>query len=197
MRLVTSLIMFNWLSGLELKDAILERRNAIRGHRDARGDDRCWLDDYLVWELVDGMPDLADCHMTREAGMRSCRDFYEFRRADLPDPVPRDAIRDPKLWDEDLKILSRPRLLDELLRLHRAIEAHALEARLTVAEDRALYAILPEKLAADFRLPARQKFLVPVTPESGCPAPRYGCPQFWDSHAACGAKCNLHQWGPC
>lgn len=61
----------------------------------------------------------------------------------------------------------------------------------TADDDRALYAILPEKMPADLRLPPEDHFLGETkSPDAGCPA-------FWRSHDGCGPECNLHQWGPC
>jgi hypothetical protein len=180
------------LSESKLRDAIFERRSAIRVHRDAMGDDRCWLDDYLVWGLVEGLPmEPPDAVRYDESGMAMCRGFYRHRRAEDPDPVPADAILDADHWDDDIWRMSQTELVDELARIQSAIKAHHENSPVTIKEDRVLYAILPEKMPADFRLPPEEKFLGEAL------APRAGCPSFWRSHAKCGEACDLHKWGPC
>lgn len=41
--------MSEWQS---LRDQILLLENAIRAHRDARGDDRCWMDDEELYKVL-------------------------------------------------------------------------------------------------------------------------------------------------
>lgn len=176
----------------ELQDAILERRAAIRAHRDARGDDRCWLDDHAVWAHVDAAPADLTVPPGFEEAMRRCREFYRHRRADAPDAPAASAPRGDS--DADLERMTQAGLAACLVDLQAAIRAHAniRDRPRTLADDRALYAVLPDKIPADFRLPPENDFL------GEGKAPRAGCPSFWRSHAACpGAKHDLHKWGPC
>lgn len=182
------------LSVNDLKTAILKRRGVIRAHRDMRGDDRCWADDYFVWAMIDGCPMLPTALPSLEEGMRVCRQFYQWRRAQIIDPMPIDAIVNRNLWDNDLVYMTRGQFLDELVRIQNGIHAHfAIGDRpRTLEDDRALYALLPEKLPADFVLPPEDEFL------GESKAPLAGCPSFWKSHKNCPAALhNLHQWGPC
>jgi hypothetical protein len=180
------------LDEASLREAILERRQVIRMHRDQKGDDRCWLDDWLVWMMLDDTS--PEPRLPPSVSMTRCQMFYQCRRADAPDPMPANAISDPTLWDSDLNGATLIRLSDELaclqacIRLHRDIGNRPH----TIDDDRFLYHVLPEKMPADFRLPPRAEFLGELR------APHAGCPSFWRSHQACAPDaCNLHQWGPC
>lgn len=173
---------------------IIAARHAIRRHRDAKGDDRCWLDDYFVWALIPGsFPVPTEVPPVAEA-MDMCRAYYKLRRAETPDAQPADAVTDPALWDSDIGKMDEAQLMKELERIQAAVRRHRDNAckPLTTDDDRALYAVLPEQVAADFRLPPPDEFL------GEAKAPHAGCPSFWRSHAHCAVKRhNLHQWGPC
>lgn len=189
-----NLLLLMGLNASVLKEVIIERRRVIRVHRDALGDNRCWLDDYLVWAMLDDSPDSPTVVSPFETAMQLCRQFYIWRRAEIADPVSADAILDPNLWDKDLDQMSNADLFEELARIQNVIRQHRdINGRLrTVEDDRALYTVLPEKVSADFRLPAEPDFL------GEAKAPLAGCPAFWRSHQGCPAPChNLHQWGPC
>ncbi|HYD16853.1 MAG TPA: hypothetical protein VEF76_00065 [Patescibacteria group bacterium] len=173
---------------------IITVRHAIRRHRDAKGDDRCWLDDYFVWALIPGSFAVPTAVPPMEEAMDMCRGFYKRRRADTADEQSPDAVTDPQQWDKDLEAMDDAALQAELARIRAAVRTHrdAACAALTLDDDRALYRVLPEKVAADFRLPPESVFLG----EAG--APKAGCPAFWRSHAHCRVKRhNLPQWGPC
>jgi hypothetical protein len=167
-------------------------RDAIRTHRDARGDDRCWLDDYRLWSLLPNTPSLTK--PTPQEGMQRCLEFYRHRRAEEPDPLPPEDALDPSLWDADLEQpgVDLARIWCELVKAIRAHRVLPPDTVRTLEHDRRLYRVLPEKLPADFRLPPKEEFL-------GVSAnPRASCPNFWASHSACeAAECNLHAWGPC
>lgn len=177
-----------------LRNSIQESRAAIRYHRDQKGDDRCFLDDYIVWARLPDSPMIFTRLPEFSQAMRLCEIFYTFRRADYADPVPPDAITDRSHWDDDLVYLSSVGLFGQFFLLQRAIRIHRdiLNRLRTIDDDRALYAVLPEKLPADFRLPSEEAFL-----GEAC-APKAGCPAFWRSHGDC-FSCvhNFHEWGPC
>ncbi len=175
-------------------DDIRHMRAVIRNHRDQRGDDRCWLDDYAVWALVKGSFLMPTALPDRDSGVDMCRGFYKFRRADSADTAPPDAITDPALWDADLNDMDDAQVAAVLETLQIAVRAHrdAACTNLTIDDDRRLYAALPEKMPADFRLPAVDDFLGEGR------APHAGCPSFWRSHNDCGVKSHdLSTWGPC
>lgn len=177
---------------MDTKIKILDRRRAIRHHRDQRGDDRCWLDDFLVWKfLPDGPHDPTTLAEVGD-GMEKCRAFFVHRRSETVDPIPEDAIVDSAHWDDDLQTMSHDELATELQGIDVAIKKHwDIHGRpRTIDDDQALYRILPEKMPADFRLPKEEIFL-------GTAKEGVGCPCYWKSHELCGDKHNFHKWGPC
>lgn len=190
------------LSKIDRVAAILERRQVLRPIRDAKGDNRCFLSDWLVWGFLNDTPPMP--RFTLAQGMVMCKEFYEFRRTYDLDVTPPDAILNPEHWDDDL-FSPTVNTLDILLKLQLAARKHRDSPKYkhrSVADDRELYLQCPEKLVADFRLPALPAFLgtdtrkdptKPADPK----APLAGCPNFWKSHQACPSSCNLHEWGPC
>jgi hypothetical protein len=179
------------LAEQDIRETILEGRGVIRSHRDARGDDRCWLDDYLVHEMLEDWGP----HPIKlpENAFEICTCFYRLRRSETADPMPKDAILDPAHWDDDLIGRTSIELLQILFGLQQAINKHrSIPVRMrTIEDDRELYSILPEKIPADFRLPPEEEFLGEEK------APEAGCPAFIRSHHDCLGICNLHAWGPC
>ncbi|NBS41302.1 hypothetical protein EBS80_01425 [bacterium] len=174
-------------------DALLRLRAAIRHHRDQKGDNRCWLDDWRLWNKLRDVAFVDDTVIPDDA-MARCEAYYRHRRSETADPMPANAIRDRRRWNADIDNLSRAKQYDELSRIESAIRAHRdiVGRERTLDDDRALYAILPENLPADFRLPPEDQFLGETL------APHAGCPAFWRSHGSCPGTChNLHTWGPC
>jgi len=177
----------------QLRAAILERRRVIRYHRDQRGDDRCWLDDYLVWAMLEDTPAEPATLPPYDQMMQKCGDFFNHRQANSSDVVPSEAIFGPGHRDDDLAKMSPEALIEELVKIQQAICRHRdiTDRPRTVDDDRLLYSVLPEKIPADFRLPSQADFL------EGAKAGA-GCPNFWQSHQGCLAeKHNNHCWGPC
>ncbi len=175
-------------------DTIKKYRTAIRNHRDQVGDDRCWVDDWSVWSVLEGSKPEPQKPPSFEEAMRCCRSFWIYRKSALPEPQHADAITDPAHWDDDLKSMNDEALKKEEARIEKAIKIHRDidERERTIDDDRVLYAILPEKIVADFRLPTEDEFLGEKR------APHAGCPSFWRSHQGCACeKHNLHTWGPC
>lgn len=175
----------------ELRVLIKLIRAVIRWHRDQKGDDRCWLDDFKVWQMA--FDRITEVHFPDfETGMAICRVYYAYRRTDYPDPVPENAILDPRLWNADLTIMTIDELRVELEKLQTAIRTHRdISDRIrTFEDDRLLYLVLPEKIPADFRLPSEADFL-------GEHKDR-GCPAYWRSHEKCYTLCHqFDKWGPC
>ncbi|MEK7151798.1 MAG: hypothetical protein AAB784_03780 [Patescibacteria group bacterium] len=181
------------LSESDCRIAIFERRESIRSCRDQRGDDRCFIDDWLLWEWLSDSPP-KPVIFSIEWGMEQCVLFYEHRRAETADVIAHDAISDPMHWDDDLKKMTPEQLHNELIRIQEGLRKHRdIKNRpRTVEDDRAIYGLLPEKMPADFRLPPKEEFLGEAA------SPHAGCPAFWRSHSQCGTLChNFHQWGPC
>jgi len=171
----------------EVLSRVVLLRSVIRKHRDQIGDDRCWIDDYWLWELLSDTKDFCE-KPNFEDGMKACRKFYEFRRKE--DFIPR---KDTVFDDRDLNVMSDDDLFSELTLLESAIRKHRdiLNRPRTWKDDEELYMVLPDGISADFRLPPKEEFLDGV--KEGC-----GCPNFWKSHENCEEKtCDLHNWGPC
>lgn len=64
---------------LELKQEILKLRNTIRRHRDARGHDRCWLDDIELYQLL---PEGKEADFTlpkKEEFLKNCEIYWKNR----------------------------------------------------------------------------------------------------------------------
>ena len=169
-------------------------RLAIRWHRDQKGDDRCWLDDGLLWKELADTPPEPTALPPYEEMMRRGRAFYTFRRADNADTAAVEANLDPAAWDADLLGLADEALRIEYERLQNAIRTHRdiHDRERAIDDDRRLYSILPEQAPADFRLPKEANFLGEAR------APHAGCPSFWRSHQSCTCEAHsIHAWGPC
>ena len=177
----------------QLSQKISRIRGAIRQHRNQRGDNRCWLDDYLVWKTLD--EDCGEPVTIPDDAMDRCRAFYEFRRSDTFDETSLGTSVDREhVSDADLEGMEGDDLMRELDRVTTQVRSHRdINGRpRTLDDDRALYAVLPDQSPADFRLPAEDKFLGEAL------APRAGCPAFWRSHANCPTgRHDFHRWGPC
>lgn len=191
----------------QLREKIRRIRQTIRGHRNAKGDDRCWLDDYKVWGSVSSSPWAPIKLPPFDEMMIKCHEFWTHRQAEKADETPAspetssqggpaDMIVSPRFWNSDLNGLGVKELLGKLKQVEEAITRHRdiVGRPRTVDDDRLLYAVLPENLPADFRLPSKDEFLGETL------APHAGCPSFHRSHANCPdsvSGCNLSQWGPC
>lgn len=150
------------LSHEALMRAILERREAIRWHRDRRFYDRCVANDDHIWVMLEELPaktvrstfDRADAY----------EQFYALRGHSntavlIADRQPPEAVFNPDRWDDDLNGAAREVMLAVLEQIQGAIQQHAtVEERTgrtrTWHDDRQLYqATLPEKLNANYYLP--------------------------------------------
>ncbi|MDP3698311.1 MAG: hypothetical protein Q8R47_01860 [Nanoarchaeota archaeon] len=172
-------------------DTIKGLRKVIRYHRDQKGDDRCWVDDHLVWNSLPETKQVVKLP-TYDEGMRRCRAFFKYRNANSVDEISAAAVLDPAKWDNDLAGMNPGELTHEFSTLENAIRKHSyiVYRERTAEDDRELYSVLPEKIPADFRLPCEEDFLGTTRTDAGCP-------QFWKSHEHCPGTHNLHQWGPC
>ncbi len=123
--------------------------------------------------------------------MRRCEEFYDNRQSRTAD-LPAENQKFGVSGNFDILLVDFSGRVDELHKIQTAIRTHRdISGRpRNLDDDRALYAVLPVKIPADFRLPNRDEFL-------GRAKNGAGCPNFWDSHSGCGKSCNLHKWGPC
>lgn len=62
--------------------------NAIRKHRDQKGDDRCWLDDQELYSVLnEPIPESAGILPTKEIFLGNCEKYYQCRKkSDNADP---------------------------------------------------------------------------------------------------------------
>lgn len=69
------------MSVVELQNEIMKLREGIRSHRDQKGDDNCWLDDFQLYgllpEKINADPQLPN----KELMMLNCSRYYDCRKA--------------------------------------------------------------------------------------------------------------------
>ncbi len=69
------------MSREQLQQEVIKLRKAIRYHRDQKGDDNCWLDDFVLYgalpEQIKANPELPD----KELMMVNCSRYYDCRKA--------------------------------------------------------------------------------------------------------------------
>lgn len=69
------------LNYIELQHEVMKLREGIRNHRDQKGDDNCWLDDYALYgllpEKIKADPQLPD----KQLMMLNCSRYYDCRKA--------------------------------------------------------------------------------------------------------------------
>ena len=134
---------------------ILKARNAIRKHRDAVGDDRCWLDDDLVYQcLPDYKPITTLC--SREDFLRKCRIFKERRCgwSSYPSGLLKVASLESGTGDEDIGKWDNEKLRAHVLWLWLAIKNHHdCDDNKTSVDDILLYMVLPDGIEPDLSLP--------------------------------------------
>lgn len=82
----------NEMDKMKLLAEIVRLRQGIRRHRDQRMDDRCWMDDIALYELLpEGInPNFIDLRqLSKEEMMRNCDLFTTCRRLDV---TPEQAV---------------------------------------------------------------------------------------------------------
>ena len=134
----------------ELRAHIVAARNTIRWHRDQLGDDRCWVDDCLLYHRVLGHSDITQL-LPKPEFIGKCRIFHERRRMQSP-PGPMPST--PPHPDSDLRGVTDEVLSAKLQRLKDAVKRHYEpgDAK-TASDDQDLYLTLPEKFHGDLRHP--------------------------------------------
>ena len=163
------------LDQLALRNEIVKMRKALRYHRDQKGDDRCWLDDDLLYELMPETP--PSTLLPSPAFMERCQRFHEARQC--PEQVVNNASCTLDT-DEDLALMDDRQFLPEALRLRAAIREHrdAGEFVRDWRDDKKLYALLPDTTQSNTSLPSQVEFL-----ES--------CEWFFQTRTA---PLKLHEW---
>lgn len=130
-------------------------RNIIRWHRDQKGDNRCWLDDWRVYEVVLGikppnLPAYSTCLIL-------CEQYHHQRSALTPPNTSQLIIKD---WDADLQSFSEQRLIAERAQLLLAVNFHRNfnDGRRLAADDLRLYSVLHDGILLDQHLPPWEEF---------------------------------------
>src|SRR5258708_2353846 len=73
----------------KLQVEIIKLRSIIRYHRDQRGDNRCWLDDELLYEALPETANITPTLPSKEFFMDRCTRFHSKRQ----DPVQTKQIK--------------------------------------------------------------------------------------------------------
>jgi hypothetical protein len=74
---------------VRIRARVAELEAGIRAHRDARGHDRCWIDDLALYALLPGEP-LADLRLPpRCEFMAECERYWEHRQPGRVESVTR------------------------------------------------------------------------------------------------------------
>lgn len=137
------------------KDEILKARNAIRGHRDEKGDDRCWLDDDLVYQCVPGYKPVTMLY-PKEDFLKQCRVFKE-RRSGLssyPSGLLAVPLRENGMSDTDIDKWTDEQLKSHVFWLWLCIlNHHNCGEDKTSFDDVLLYMVLPDGTEPDLSLP--------------------------------------------
>lgn len=69
------------LAAIEDRETIARLTSAIRKHRDAKGDDRCWLDDYQLYSVLPEGGGHDSSLPPEDEFLESCRRFWAQRQA--------------------------------------------------------------------------------------------------------------------
>ena len=75
----------------ELKCEVIKLRSSIRYHRDQKGDDRCWVDDLRLYELLPEGPVGYDSTLPQEdIFLANCKRFCQSRQTPVGQPFKKD-----------------------------------------------------------------------------------------------------------
>lgn len=176
---------------LEIRRLILERRLAVRWHRDQEGHERCFLDDDRLFAFLDDtVPRILPS--SRDKRMELCAEYYEACSTYEP-PESVEPAGTVFVYDADLDQRSAGQLLGVFITIQSAIVRlrNITDRPRTPSDYARLYEqTLPEKIAANFKLPPQDEFLY------GTGHLEEGCEPFWESHDDCiKQSCDLSQWG--
>ena len=75
----------------ELKEETKKLRAVIRYHRDQKGDDRCWVDDLRLYEMLpEGSVGYDSTLPTEEVFLENCKRFCRSRQVPVSEPFKKD-----------------------------------------------------------------------------------------------------------
>ena len=162
----------------QLQVEIIKLRNVIRYHRDQKGDDRCWLDDELLYETLPEHEQRAAALPTKEIFMEKCTRFHNRRQA--PTQIKYPASDSVKVRDQDVNGMTEDEQKKEIARLRQAIRLHRNigDNKRSWQDDQRLYSALNEMIEYDTKLPELEPFL-------------QSCDRFFSTR---GNPPKLHSW---
>lgn len=75
---------------MSFENRVFELEEAIRKHRDQKGDDRCWLDDQELYSVLgETIPDTAGILPSKEVFLGNCEKYFQCRKkSEVPDQNP-------------------------------------------------------------------------------------------------------------
>ena len=160
----------------KLRQQIVAWRDIIRWHRDQVGDDRCWLDDWRVYEVV--LEEIKPQWPGVENCLILCHQYHTDRSSPLPPRCRRGEVK--KELDEDLRPLNHMELLVVMAHLYAVVNIHYKigDGQRTKEDDLRLYAVLPDGILPDQRLPVWEVF-------------QLGCEEFISTPDR---EQRLHEW---
>jgi hypothetical protein len=166
------------LSLTHLKQEILDFRKDLRYHRDQLGDDRCWVDDSLLYEHLPEKKGIITRLPKWDKMAVECSRFQRMRGSGKHTGIGFKEVN-YNLFDSDLDKMDSTAMIRELMVLRVAVRKHRdLGPKKTLEDDAELYALLPEKIPADFWLP---------------PELLINCHRFWDIKQTHNPE-KIHEW---
>jgi hypothetical protein len=150
---------FDQTNNTQLQVEIIKLRNIIRYHRDQKGNDRCWLDDELLYESLPETTDKVIVLPSREVFMEKCARFHARRQA--PEQTKQVNQEADQLPDQDIEELTEGEQKKEVARLKQAIRLHRNigDSQRSWQDDQRLYKVLNENTEYDTTLPDQETFL--------------------------------------
>jgi hypothetical protein len=169
------------LDGTLLHAEVLRLRNAIRLHRDQRGDDRCWLDDVLLYKALPETVHSLTQLQPKDEFMLACEKFWCTRQCPAEPAYAGQQTEHRTYTDDDLAGKDLDGLLAEAGRLRTGIRSHRDkgDAR-SWRDDATLYQLLPEKDPGITALPPKHVLLG-------------NCKNYWQTRQTQHPP-KLHEW---
>lgn len=79
------------MSLIELQQEVMKLRNSIRYHRDQKGHDRCWIDDYKLYALLEDIDQTSINYQMpdKKCFLDNCEKYYNerIRQTDIETPI--------------------------------------------------------------------------------------------------------------
>jgi hypothetical protein len=172
---------FETMDASKLRDEVLKLRDAIRLHRDQRGDDRCWLDDVLLYKALPETVHSLTQLQPRDEFMLACEKFWCTRQCPAEPAYAGQQTERRAYADDDLAGKGLGALLGEAMHLRTGIRSHRDkgDAR-SWRDDATLYRLLPEKDPGITALPPKPVLLG-------------NCQRYWQTRQSQHPQ-KLHEW---